>query len=156
MTMLVFKTPLNINQPTPYIVHGFVCSYPGCHKILVRILLHLYVFGIINNPGICHCHAIISCFIKIQNGSAFLVLAYPSCHGKRLLNGCSSSSFFSFFFLPYLSLTFQNRPTLFPAVCHRKQLNLFFSLLCLFCIIVFLCSCCIVNCVITDLVIMLA
>jgi len=27
----------------------------------------------------CHCHPIISCFIKIQNGSAFLVLAYPGC-----------------------------------------------------------------------------
>jgi len=32
---------------------------------------------------------IISCFIKIQNGSAFLVLAYPGCAGKRLFNGCS-------------------------------------------------------------------
>jgi len=27
-------------------------------------------------------------FIKIQNGSAFLVLAYPGCPDKRLLNGC--------------------------------------------------------------------
>ena len=26
--------------------------------------------------------AIISCFIEIQNGSAFLVLAYPGCPGK--------------------------------------------------------------------------
>jgi len=33
---------------------------------------------------------IISCFIKIQNGSAFLVPAYPGCPGKRPLNGCSS------------------------------------------------------------------
>jgi len=34
---------------------------------------------------------IITCFIKIQNGSAFLVPAYPGCTGKRLLKGCSSS-----------------------------------------------------------------
>jgi len=32
---------------------------------------------------------IICCFIKIQNGSVFLVPAYPDCPGKRPLNGCS-------------------------------------------------------------------
>jgi len=37
----------------------------------------------------CHCHPINSSFIKIQNGSAFLVPAYPGCPGKRPLNGCS-------------------------------------------------------------------
>jgi len=31
----------------------------------------------------CHCHPIISCFSKIQNGSAFLVPAYPACPGKE-------------------------------------------------------------------------
>jgi len=30
-----------------------------------------------------HCHPIISCFSKIQNGSAFLLLAYPGCPGKK-------------------------------------------------------------------------
>jgi len=30
----------------------------------------------------CHCHPIISCFIKIKNGLTFLVLAYPGCPGK--------------------------------------------------------------------------
>jgi len=30
-----------------------------------------------------HCHPIISCFIKIQIDLTFLVLAYPSCHGKE-------------------------------------------------------------------------
>jgi len=30
----------------------------------------------------CHCHPIISCFIKIQIGLAFLVPAYPGCPGK--------------------------------------------------------------------------
>jgi len=38
-------------------------------------------------PSWSYCHPIISCFIKIQNGSAFLVLAYPRCPGKRPLNG---------------------------------------------------------------------
>jgi len=31
----------------------------------------------------CHCHLIISFFIKIQHGSAFLLLAYPGCPGKE-------------------------------------------------------------------------
>ena len=31
---------------------------------------------------------IISCFIRIQNGSAFLISAYHGCPGKRRLNGC--------------------------------------------------------------------
>jgi len=38
----------------------------------------------------CHCHPIVSCFIKIQNGFTFLVPAYPGCPGKRPLNGCLS------------------------------------------------------------------
>jgi len=32
-----------------------------------------------------HCHPMISCFIEIQNGSAFLVLAYTSCPGKETI-----------------------------------------------------------------------
>jgi len=28
---------------------------------------------------------IISCFFKIQNGSTFLVPAYPGCHGKEAI-----------------------------------------------------------------------
>jgi len=31
----------------------------------------------------CHCHPIISCFIKIRNGFTFLVSAYPLCPRKR-------------------------------------------------------------------------
>jgi len=34
----------------------------------------------------------VSCSNKIQIGFTFLVPAYPGCHGKRPLNGCSSSS----------------------------------------------------------------
>ena len=39
----------------------------------------------------CHCHAVISCFIKIQPGLTFLVPAYPGCSKKRPLNGCLPS-----------------------------------------------------------------
>jgi len=35
---------------------------------------------------------VLACFIKIQNGFAFLVPAYPGCPVKSLLNGCSSCS----------------------------------------------------------------
>ena len=30
----------------------------------------------------CHCHPIISCFVKIQTGLTFQVPAYPGCPGK--------------------------------------------------------------------------
>jgi len=40
----------------------------------------------------CHCHPIISCFVKIQNGSAFMVPAYPGYSGKGPLNWYNSSS----------------------------------------------------------------
>jgi len=33
---------------------------------------------------------VISCFTDIQIGLTFLVPAYPSCRGKRPLNGCLS------------------------------------------------------------------
>jgi len=35
----------------------------------------------------------VSYLIGIQTGFTFLVLAYPGCPGKRLLNRCSSSSY---------------------------------------------------------------
>jgi len=47
----------------------------------------------VNYPHMAHLMPlppIISCFIKIQNGSAFLV---PGCPGKRRLNGCISSKY---------------------------------------------------------------
>ena len=33
----------------------------------------------------CYCHPIISCFVIIQNGSAFLVPAYSRCPGKEIV-----------------------------------------------------------------------
>jgi len=35
----------------------------------------------------CHCHPVISCFIKIRICLTFLVPAYPGCPGKEPLNG---------------------------------------------------------------------
>jgi len=37
----------------------------------------------------CHCHPIISCFIKVQIGLTILVLAYPGCHGKEAVKRVS-------------------------------------------------------------------
>ena len=31
----------------------------------------------------CHCHPIVSCIIKIQDGLTFLVSAYPGCPGNE-------------------------------------------------------------------------
>ena len=33
----------------------------------------------------CHCHPVISSFIKIQNGYTFLVLAFQGCPGKEVV-----------------------------------------------------------------------
>jgi len=41
---------------------------------------------------LCYCHPIISCFIKIQNGSPFWCQLTQIVLEKKLLNGCSSSS----------------------------------------------------------------
>jgi len=37
----------------------------------------------------CHCHPVISCFIKIQIGLTFLVPAYPGCPGKEIVKQTS-------------------------------------------------------------------
>jgi len=45
----------------------------------------------------CHCHPVISCFIKIENGLTFLVLAYPDFPGEkaiRWVSCCLSSMHF--------------------------------------------------------------
>jgi len=44
----------------------------------------------------CHCHPIVSCFMKIQIGLTFLVQAYSGCPGKRPLNWCLSAMFIIF------------------------------------------------------------
>jgi len=64
---------------------------------------------------------------------------------------------FLFLFSSYLSYLLPSRsgPLRFQVGCRRKQLNVVFSLLRSFCVIIFLCSCSIVDRVVTDLVIML-
>ena len=68
----------------------------------------------------CHCHPIISSFIKIQTGLTFLVLAYPGCPEKRPLNGCLSD----FVVLPEwvgcreIWLTMADLPALCPTQQH--------------------------------------
>jgi len=37
----------------------------------------------------CHCHRVISCFIKIQIGLTFLLAAYPGCPGKETVKRVS-------------------------------------------------------------------
>ena len=39
----------------------------------------------------CHCHSIVSCFIKIQIGLTFLVPTYPGCPGKEAVRRASVS-----------------------------------------------------------------
>ena len=39
----------------------------------------------------CHCHPIICCHIKIQNGVTFLVPAYPGCRGKEAIKRMSDT-----------------------------------------------------------------
>jgi len=43
----------------------------------------------------CHCHPVISCFIKIQRGLTFLVLAYPGRPGKEAVKRASVCIFWS-------------------------------------------------------------
>ena len=51
---------------------------------------------------ISHYHPITSCFIKIQNGSAFLLPAYPGVLEKRLLNGYDDDPVYVMFHASYV------------------------------------------------------
>jgi len=44
----------------------------------------------------CHCHLIISCFIKIHIGLLCLVPAYPGCPGKEAVKQVSSFQLMTF------------------------------------------------------------
>ena len=52
-------------------------------EVLVCLSVCSEVQMICISPSWCHCHAAISCFIKIQIGSTILVPAYPDCPGKE-------------------------------------------------------------------------
>ena len=62
-------------------------EHPACKKLSVRCW-HDYLSGARCKwfciwSSCCHCHPVISCFIKIQIALTFLVLAYPGCPGKE-------------------------------------------------------------------------
>jgi len=51
------------------------CSYFVCSKVQMTCIWSSW----------CHCHPIVSCFIKIQTGLTFFVPAYPGFHGKEAI-----------------------------------------------------------------------
>jgi len=68
----------------------------ACKKLSGRMLAWLSIWGEVQIciwPSWCHCHSLSLAPVNpdwfYQNGSAFLVPAYPGCPGKRLLNKCS-------------------------------------------------------------------
>ena len=62
-------------------------EHTACKKLSDDELLWLSVWSEVQMICIwsswCHCHPIISCFIKIQIGLTFQLLAYPGCPGKE-------------------------------------------------------------------------
>jgi len=70
-------------------------GHPACKNWMVR-----YWHGICRQPAAmicmwsswCHCHPVISCSSKIQNGLPFWCQLTQVVLEKRPLNGCSSSS----------------------------------------------------------------
>jgi len=68
-------------------------EYLTCKKLNDEVLAWLSVWSKVKMiciwPSWCHCHTIISCFIKIQIGLIFLVPAYPGCPGKEAIKRAS-------------------------------------------------------------------
>jgi len=66
---------------------GWQEEHPVCKKLSDEVLAWLSVWSKVQVICIwsswCHCHPVISCFIKIQNHLTFLVPAYPGCPGKE-------------------------------------------------------------------------
>jgi len=61
--------------------------HPACKKLSDEVLVWLSVWSKVQMicfwSSWCHCHPIISCFIKIQTGLTSLALAYSSCPRKK-------------------------------------------------------------------------
>ena len=80
-----------------------------CKKLSDQVLAWLYVWSEVHMTYIfsswCHCDPTISCFIKIQIGSTFLVPTYPGCPGKRQLNGCLSIALVMILYLFFVCRT---------------------------------------------------
>jgi len=68
-------------------------EHPECKKLCDETLAWLSVWSQVQMIHIwsssCHCHPIISCFIKIQIGLTFLAPAYPGCPGKEAIKRVS-------------------------------------------------------------------
>jgi len=68
---------------------GWQQGHPACKNWVVSYW-HGYLSGV--RCVWCHCHPIISCSSKIQNGLPFWCWLTQVVLEKRLLNGCSNSS----------------------------------------------------------------
>jgi len=72
-------------------------EHPACKKLSDEVLGWLFVrsevWMICIWSSWCHCHPIISCFIKMQIALIFLVPAYPDCHGKEAIKRVSVGSY---------------------------------------------------------------
>jgi len=64
-------------------------EHTACKKLSDEVLAWLSLCSKVQMMCIwsswCYCHPIISCFIKIQNGYTFLMLAYPDCPEKQAI-----------------------------------------------------------------------
>jgi len=70
-------------------------EHPACKKIVIWLSDSSEVQMICIWSSWCHCHLIISCFIKIQIGLTFLVLAYPGYPGKKAVKRVSVCLYFA-------------------------------------------------------------
>jgi len=66
-------------------------KYWGAGMVLAWLFAWSEMQMICTWPSWCYCHPIISCFIKIQIGLTFLVLAYPGCSRKEAVKQVSVS-----------------------------------------------------------------
>ena len=77
----------------------------------------------------CHCHLILSCFIKIQIGLTFLVPDYPGCPENEAVNRCLGFPLLVFLRLFQTCVFSRDRPILFmsltpilPGLCQASPL----------------------------------
>jgi len=68
-------------------------EYPACKKLSDELMARLSVWSDAQMVSIrsswCHCHLIISCFVKIQIDLIFLVPAYSGCSVKDVVKRMS-------------------------------------------------------------------
>jgi len=71
---------------------GWQEGHPACKKLSGGVLTWLSVWSVVQIcilPSWCHCHSLFLAPVNpdwfYQNDSAFLVLAYPGCPGKKAI-----------------------------------------------------------------------